>query len=65
MFMYLYDNESREGTTIFNATYSPNLRWTYGIRAQFHNRKKNDLNNKEIIKDSSELMSFTATYRWD
>lgn len=63
MFMYLYDSESSGGITILNATYSPSLRWTYGIRANFYNGKK-EVNGKGIISNP-ELVSFTATYRWD
>jgi hypothetical protein len=63
MFMYLYDSESRGGMTILNATYSPSLRWTYGIRANFYNGKK-EVNGKGL-SNNPELVSFTATYRWD
>jgi hypothetical protein len=62
--MYLYDSESRGGMTILNATYSPSLRWTYGIRANFYNGNK-EINNEKGVIRNPELVSFTATYRWD
>jgi hypothetical protein len=63
MFMYLYDSESRGSMTILNATYSPSLRWTYGIKANFYNSKKEG--NGKGINSNPEQVSFTATYRWD
>jgi hypothetical protein len=63
MFMYLYDSKSGSGMTSLNATYSPSLRWTYGIRANFYSSKK-EVNGKGI-NINPELVSFTATYRWD
>lgn len=63
MFMYRYDIESSGSMTTFSATYSPSLRWTYGIRANFYNGSK-DINVKGI-NGNPELVSFTATYRWD
>ena len=62
-FMYLYDRESRGSMTVLNATYSPDWRWSYGIKANFYYGKKNG-DSKEL-NDSSELVTFTATYRWD
>lgn len=63
MFMYRYDIESRGSMTTFKATYSPSLRWTYGVRANFYNSSKE--NSEKNINSNPELVSFTATYRWD
>lgn len=63
MFMYYYDRETRGSMTVLNATYSPDLRWSYGIRANFYNGKI-DIDHKEL-NDNKELVTFTATYRWD
>ena len=63
MFMYRYDRETRESMTVLNATYKPDWNWSYGIKANFYYNKK-DGDSKELI-DKSELVTFTATYRWD
>jgi hypothetical protein len=62
MFMYHYDSQLNSGMTTFSATYSPSLKWSYGISANFYNSSK-DINAKET--DNPEQVSFTATYRWD
>lgn len=62
MFMYLYGRDSRGGMTVLGATYSPDWRWSYGIRANFYYGKKGT-DYKSMI--NSELVTFTATYRWD
>ncbi len=62
MFMYLYGRDSRGSMTVLGATYSPDWRWSYGIRANFYYGKKGT-DYKSLI--NSELVTFTATYRWD
>ena len=62
MFMYLYDREDQGSMTVLNATYSPDWRWTYGIKANFYYGRKNQ---DRAALNNSELVSFTATYRWD
>ncbi|MGD9160237.1 MAG: hypothetical protein PVG39_17610 [Desulfobacteraceae bacterium] len=63
MFMYLYDRQTRGSMTVLNATYSPDWRWSYGIKANFYYGDK-DGDSKEF-KEKSEVVSLTATYRWD
>ena len=63
MFMYLYDRETRGSMTVLNATYSPDWKWSYGIKANFYYGKKDEEGNE--LDDTSELVTFTATYRWD
>ena len=64
MFMYLYDRHSRGSMTVLNATYSPDWRWSYGIKANFYYGKK-DRDNKDLKNISELVTTFTATYRWD
>ena len=63
MFMYLYDRQTRGSMTVLNATYSPDWRWSYGIRANFYYGNKEG--DSTALKNNSELVTFTATYRWD
>jgi hypothetical protein len=63
MFMYRYDSQSNGGITTFSATFSPGIRWTYGIRANLYNGS--NINNGKGINSNPEQVSFTATYRWD
>lgn len=63
MFMYRYDSQSNGDMTIFSATFSPSISWTYGIRANFYNGNKDD--NRKGLNSNPEQVSFTATYRWD
>jgi hypothetical protein len=63
MFMYRYDSQSNGGMATFSASFSPSLRWSYGIRANFYNNS-NNINGKGI-NSNPEQVSFTATYRWD
>ena len=64
MFMYLYDRRSRSSMTVLNATYSPDWRWSYGIKANFYYGKK-DGDSKELKNIPELVTTFTATYRWD
>lgn len=63
MFMYLYDRQTRGSMTVLNATYSPDWRWSYGIKANFYYGKKDG--DSEDFKEKSEQVTLTATYRWD
>jgi hypothetical protein len=64
MFMYLYDRQTNGSMTVLNATYSPDWRWSYGIKANFYYGNK-DWDKKELKNNSELVTTFTATYRWD
>ncbi len=63
MIMYLYDRETRGSMTVLNATYSPDWRWSYGIKANIYYGKKEY--ERKMLNDNIEQVTFTATYRWD
>ncbi len=62
MFMYIYESRNPWSMMVLNATYSPGWRWSYGIKANFYYGRKNQ-DYKSL--NSSETVTFTATYRWD
>ena len=62
-FMYLYDRETRGSMTVLNAIYSPDWRWSYGIKANIYYGKKEG--ERKFMDENPEVVTFTATYRWD
>jgi len=61
MVMYLYDIQSKGGITMMQADFSPDLRWTYGVRANFYDGAESPL--WPWIEDS-EQVSLSVTYKW-
>ena len=61
MVMYLYDIQSKGGVTMMQANFSPDLRWTYGVRANFYDGAESPL--WPWIKESEQI-SLSVTYKW-
>jgi hypothetical protein len=59
--MYLYDIQSKGGMTMMQANFSPDLRWTYGIKANFYDDTASAL---WPWADDSEHVSLSVTYKW-
>ncbi|MFC1838305.1 hypothetical protein ACFL1N_01895 [Thermodesulfobacteriota bacterium] len=61
MVMYLYDIQSKGGITMMQANFSPDLRWTYGVRANFYDGAESAL---WPWIEESEHISLSVTYKW-
>lgn len=61
MVMYLYDIQSKGAMTMMQANFSPDWRWTYGIRANFYDGAGSAL---WPWVEESEHISFSVTYKW-
>lgn len=62
MVMYLYDLQSKDSMTMMQANYSPDWRWTYGVRANFFSGER-----KSFLQwvEKSDLVTFSVTYKWE
>jgi len=61
MVMYLYDLQSKDGITLMQANYTPDLRWTYGLRANYLIGEGKTL--RQWIEEP-DLVTFSVTYKW-